>query len=631
MKINKKKLFFSFFILFNSILGFSQTCLTPIGNSIIIDSNYNVGTSISNNTNIVICYNNSTNSKIVGLQFALKYDTVAFKKPTTSLLISNNNQFLQTNETKDNIIITLVYTGSDTSFTYPSGPMFSINFEHNVDTIFQNLVQISNLTFDNTFPTLAATSAGNDTVLTKINAGGRFIRPNLKFYGSFVNVNNTYTKNLLVGLYKKPKNSNVWSIVNVDTTDISGRFNFNLDIDTTWYDTKIEVRGDTLSLGNVVTTADAQKVNRFVTGVEIPSSFDFHASDVNGSGDITISDVYTIFNRISGRFTQYVVPDIRFFTSVEFDTITNNPNINYSTTIPGVNNFTHIIKPGVDSVTVYVLASGDANKTGFHMAKLIPIKIINPNNTPNYIIDQTTEYYANLQEIEINLPKLNVEEGNLVNIPVKALVGSQSLGAFQLALKYDKTLLEFKGVKTNDKTISWLTFTNPNSGVIEWGGVDMSNKNNISDGDEIVVLQFLALKPKQDWGASPIYVTRKFVGNSIANDLKIKPTDGRVEIQKVQYPLVNVGTDLADILIYPNPTTGMVAIQFNVPTNSNTTVYFVDVFGNKVVNIIDTKMPQGQYRYSADLTRLVGGSYIAVMECNGEIVKTKKIISNISL
>jgi len=609
----------------------AQTCPTPNGNSIIIDSTYSVGTSNLKETNVKICYNNTTNTKITGLQFGINYDTSAFVNPTVSLSIADPTQYIQSRIINGRILITVVHTGSDTNFTYTSGELFNINFKHRPDSVFQNLTGISNLVFDNTFPTIASTSGGKDTPLTKFNGGGKFLRPNLSFRGTFVNVTNSFTKNLLVGLYKKPKSSSNWSLVTVATTDINGKFSFRADIDTTWYNTKVEVRGDTLSLGNVVTTADAQKVNRFVTGVEELSGFDYHASDVNGSGDVTVSDVYSIFNRISGRFTSYSVPDVRFFSVSEYDTIKNNPSTNYSLTIPGVVNYTYNILPGVDSITVYVLATGDANQTGFHMAKLVPIKIINPNNTPNFIIDQTTEYYANLQEIEINLPTLSVEEGNLVNIPVKALIGDQSLGSFQLALKYDKTLLEFKNVTTKEKVGQWLSFVNPNDGVVEWGGVDMSNKNNINDGEEVIVLQFVALKPKQDWSNSPIYVTRKFVGNTIASDLKIRPTDGRVEVQRVQYPTVNVGGDIADILIYPNPTTGMVAVQFNVPSNSNTTVYFIDMFGNKVVNVIDTRMPQGQYRYTADLKGLAGSTYFAIMECDGKVISSKKVLSGVTL
>jgi hypothetical protein len=613
------------------VMVIAQNCPTPNGNSIIIDSSYAVGSSVVNETNTGICYNNTTTTKITGLQFKIVYDTIAFQNPTVSLSsVDTSQHYLQYYISGGKIAITSIYIGADTSFTYPSGKLFNINFKHRIDTAFQRLTNIQSLTFDNSFKTVAATNKGLDTVLNKVNGGGIFVRPGLKFHGTFANVTGTLTKNLTVGLFKKPKTSSTWEIVKVNVTDINGYFSFSEIIDTTWWNCKIQVNGDTMSLGHVVTTADAQKVNRFVLGIEQPTKFDFHASDVNASGEITITDVYSIFNRIAGRFTSFMTPDVRFFTYNEYNTIVNDSLTNYSLAIPGTSIFTYIITPGIDSVRAYVLASGDVNGTGFHMARLTPIKIINPLNAPNFIIDQTTDYYAALDQIEINLPKLNVEEGNLVNIPVKALLGTQSLGAFQLALKFDSTLLEFKGVTNTDKTDNWLSFVNPNEGIVEWGGVDLTNNNLIQDCDEVVVLQFIAKKPKDQWGVSPIYVTRKFVGNTFASDLSIKPTDGRIEIFKTQYPIVNMANE-ADIVIYPNPTTGALAIQFNVPSNSQTTIYFVDMLGNKVVNVIDTKMPQGQYRYTADLSPLMGGTYVAVMECDGKVLTSKKVLNNIIL
>jgi hypothetical protein len=55
------------------------------------------------------------------------------------------------------------------------------------------------------------------------------------------------------------------------------------------------------------------------------------------------------------------------------------------------------------------------------------------------------------------------------------------------------------------------------------------------------------------------------------------------------------------------------------------------MLGNKVVNVIDTKMPQGQYRYTTNLAGLAGSTYFAVMECDGKVISSKKVISNITL
>ena len=564
------------------------------------------------------------------MQFRLTYDTIAFTNPSVYLLTADSaNHYVQFYVNKGTITITSVYNGSNLNYTYPSGELIRVNFKHSSPSTFQYLTSIQPLAFNATYPVIASTNAGKDTVLTKFNAGGIFTRPSITFSGTFKNVTGSFTKNLLVGFWKQPKTGGTWTLVDVDTTDLLGKFGFSPIVDTTFWTCKVEVKGDTLSLGNVVTTADVQKVNRFVLGIDAPVAFDFHTSDPNNSGAISISDVYTIFNRIAGRFTSFSVPDVRFFTDIQFGTIIDDSLTNHSLDIPGTPNYSYTIVTGVDSILVYVLATGDVNQTGYHMARLAPIKIINPLNAPNYIIDQTTEYYAALNEIEIKLPTLNVEEGNLINIPVNVLTNGQTLGAVQLSMKYDNTLLEFKGVSSKAAAAKWMTFTNSANNEVEWGGVDMSEENKITDGQQVVVLQFIAKKAKSEWTGSPLYVTRKFVGNSFARDLSIKPTDGRVEIMKMA-PIVKLTGEI-NILVYPNPTSGIVAIQFNVPDNSNTSIYFVDMEGHIVSSIINEQMPKGQYRYTANLSNLPPSAYLAVMECDGKILASTKVLNGTTL
>lgn len=620
------KYFFTLGLILLTSVIFAQTCPTPNGNSIIIKPTYSVGSSIANESNSILCYNNTSATKITALQFRITYDTVAFTNPSVSLTLTDtSNHYLQYYVDNGNITITTVYDGQDANYTYPSGELIKVNFKHSNPSTFQYLTGIQPLAFNLSYPTLASTSTGKDTVLTKFNAGGQFIRPSIQFSGTFKNVTGTYSKKILVGFWKQPKSGGNWTLVDVDTTDKDGKFLFKPIIDTTYWTCKIEVKGDTLKYGNVVSTADAQKVNRFVLGIESPKDFDFYTADPNNSGNISISDVYTIFNRIAGRFNSFSVPDVRFFTESEYLAIKGEPNTNYTQMIPGVTNYSYTIITGVDSITVYVLVTGDANETGYQMAKLSPIKITNPLNSPNFIIDQTTEYYANLDEMEIKLPTLNVEEGNLVNIPIQVLTNGQSLGAVQLSMKYDSDLLEFKGVASKGATSNWMSFVNANNNEVEWGGVDMSEQNKIIDGQEVAVLQFIAKRPKMDWSASPLYVTRKFVGNAVAKDLSIRPTDGRIEVLKT----VLKSEKLKDIniLIYPNPTSGIVAVQFSVPENNYTSVYFIDLNGNKVANIVNEKMPKGEYRYTANLSSLPANAYLAVMECDGKVIASTKVLN----
>jgi hypothetical protein len=620
-----------------SLTSFAQSgpAAPSAGNWLLIDTTYTVGTSVANQTKARITYKNTTSTKVTGVQFRTFYDKVAFKSPTVALVSPDPNLNLQyvVDTTSGYITITLVYVGSSSTYTLPNAETFEITFNHATATTFQYLTAIDSMKFTGTqiYGPVASKQSGMDTTLSLYSYGGAFYRPRLKYHGRFINVTGTGTRNLTVSLEKKPKVSGTWSIVSTKLTDTAGKFAFDEIVDTTYWAVRLEIKGDTMSLGNVVSVADAQKVNQFILGTAVPQSWDYYSSDVNGDFNVTISDAYVIFGRMAGRFTSWVnnVKDVRFFTPSEYNTITSNPGTNYTATISGITNILYDIKAGdPDSVTYYTLAGGDANNTGFKMAKVTPIRIINPNNS-NYIIDQTVEYYAtNLNTIEVNLPSLSVDEGNLVNIPVKIFTNGEKLGALQLALKYDTTLLDFKGIVSEEKVGNWMSFINPSQGVVEWGGYDVSRNEHLLEDQELVVtLQFLAKEPKENWTTSPLYVTRKFAGNPSATDLNIVPTDGRVSVMKSTVPNALNDESIATIMVYPNPTTGEVAVQFSIPSKSQTSVAFYDMLGKKQYVVVESVMPKGIYTYKANIGNLSLGTYNAILK-TGELSAYNRVILN---
>jgi len=628
----KKILFFLFFLA--SVISVSAKTLPAPGTGIyvLIDTNYNVSTSLSPTTTASLYYTNTTNTLVTGMQFRVFYDKVAFNgaAPTVALKYPNTDQNLQynVNTTDGYITITLVYTGSNATFNYVNSELIAITFTHAVAATFNSLATISPLTVSGvqTFPAYASKNTGMDTTLNLYSYGGNFLRPTFLFTSTFTNVTGTGAKNVTIEVSKKPKTGATWASVGTYTSDLDGKISINPVIDTTYWDLKFAVQGDTMNVGKIISVADAQKVNQFVLGTATPTGFDFYTADVNNSNNISISDVYSIFGRIAGRFQVWPnnTPDVRFFTSAEYALI-DGSSTSLKSTIPGVTNFEYYIN-GTSVVTYYIAGLGDANGTGFKMARLVPIQILNPNNAPNYIIDQTVEYYAGLNEIEINLPSLNVVEGNLVNIPVKVYT-NEDLGSLQLAMKYDKDLLEFKGLYTDEKPMAWLSFLNATDGVVEWGGVDMSNnKFNLTNNEQVVTLQFLAKKPKDEWSASPLYVSQKYVGNANASDLAIRPTDGRIQIQKAMNT-VAFNPNEATITVFPNPTGGLVTVQFNIPKDGITTVAIVDMQGNVRREILSGKVPAGAYQYSVNLDNMAPGTYLAVLENNGKVISNKTILN----
>jgi hypothetical protein len=431
-----------------------------------------------------------------------------------------------------------------------------------------------------------------------------------------------------LALEKKPKTGSTWSQVNTYTTDINGDFSFNEILDTTYFDVRLAIQGDTMGVGNVISVADAQQINQWTIGGATPAGWDYYHADVNGDNAVSISDAYGVFGRIAGRFAVWPnsVKDVKFFTVAEYNTVTGTPATNFTSTYPGVTNFTFNILPGQpDSVTFYVMVPGDANNTGYHMARLTPIEIQNPTNAPNHLIDETVEYDFVAPTIEVNVPSLTVDEGNLVKLPVKVFTGSNKVGALQLALKFDSELLEFKQVLNSAKAMNWMSFVNPMDSVVEWGGYDRTNGENLFiDGETVFTLTFLAKKPKDEWAQSPLYTTRKFVGAENSGDMNITPTNGLYQVKMVR----GISLKESEILVYPNPTTGEVTIKFNVPLDGNVNLSFVDINGRVVTNILNEYMPSGNYTYRASLSGFAPGSYYTTMTSSTAISVNKTVLIN---
>jgi hypothetical protein len=620
--------------LFVGLVGFAQVCPTPstTGAFVTLDATYQLATTTAGSTDVGLCFYNNTSQLITAAQFRVFYDINTFSgvSDVTSLNTSYA-QYLQfvDNPTAGYVTITMSYTGNLSSFTIPNGAFVKLNLTHVAG--FASLTSTTPMTFSGvqTFPQTATTQAGMDYALNLQNFGGVFLQQLFSYSGTFTNVTGSGAKNIPVILEKKLMTASSWTTVTTSTTDVAGNFTFtNLPIDITSWDVRIRVDGSTLATGNIISVSDSQKINRFVLGQDAPTGFDFYTADANGDNNITVSDVYSVFGRVSGRFTVWpnLVKDVKFFSASEYASI-NGTTSSLQSTIPGVTDLVFNILPGsANSVTFYVAAPGDANGTGFQMARMTPIEILNPANAPLHIIDVTTTYDDNtLNTIEVHYPNLSVNEENLVEIPVSVKTNGQQLGSLQLAMNYNSTLLDFRGIKLESKIGNWVSFMNPNDNVVEWGGYDPTlNTKLLQDNELAFTLQFISRQIQSDWGVSPLYVTRKHAGNPSAKDLKITPTDGIVSIMRVG----NVGTGELNesMMVYPNPVEDLVNVRFRVTDNGSTWLGIYSLDGKELQVIVNKSMPKGDYNYMTSLGYLPSGEYIAVLRKKDLPVASKIII-----
>jgi hypothetical protein len=564
------------------------------------------------------------------MQYRVFYDKTAFTAVVPSLKISSSDQYLQyvDDNTNGHLTVTVAYTGSSSTFNYSNGATFDLTFTHAAESVWNTLDSIKTLKISGvqSFSNKAATSWGNDTTLVVYSYGGRFNQKVLRFAAKFKNVTGSDAKFLWVSLEKRAKGSSSWSQIEAKTTNSLGHVVFKKFLDTTYWDVRMVVKGDTMTPGNVFSTADAQKINQAILAQYSPAGFDYYTMDVNGSdGNITIADVYSVYGRLAGRFTAWPnsKKDILFFTVAEYNAI-NGSSTNYTSTYTGETNFIYSVD-GKDSITYYVAVKGDANSTGFKMARLTPIKIVNPANAKKYIIDETVQYDFPAETIEINMPKVTVDEGNLVNVPVKVLTDGKNLGALQLDLRYDTAYLEFKKVENTEKIMKWTSYLNPSNGTISWGGADLTNENMLNDGEQVFTLQFIAKKPQDSWATAALWTGAKYVGDKNSKDMNITPAMGVIEVRRINKGTISLN-DLNSIIVFPNPTEGDVQVQFKIKEDGYVDMSISDEVGRRIQTLLKENMPAGKYKYLAKLDALADGIYVLSVTTDTESLHSKIIV-----
>ena len=133
----------------------------------------------------------------------------------------------------------------------------------------------------------------------------------------------------------------------------------------------------------------------------------------------------------------------------------------------------------------------------------------------------------------------------------------------------------------------------------------------IPDNYEIFNLKFLALQPQDEWESSPIFTTKKFSGDKVSKDMSITPTGGIMVVCKMSGV---VSTMENTMIVYPNPTSGDLAISFDVAESGIVKLCIVDINGEVQRVILDKYMPQGNYIYSCNIHNLSQGIYIASLQ-----------------
>ncbi len=87
----------------------------------------------------------------------------------------------------------------------------------------------------------------------------------------------------------------------------------------------------------------------------------------------------------------------------------------------------------------------------------------------------------------------------------------------------------------------------------------------------------------------------------------------------------NVAINNEDVLVYPNPTSGLISVVFSVPDATAITYYVSDINGKKVLEKEAVHQEKGKHEIAIDLSRFPNGIYSCTLSI-GQQVYNKKVV-----
>jgi hypothetical protein len=112
----------------------------------------------------------------------------------------------------------------------------------------------------------------------------------------------------------------------------------------------------------------------------------------------------------------------------------------------------------------------------------------------------------------------------------------------------------------------------------------------------------------------------KFAGDENATDLKITPTDGILQVLKMDPNEALVNNQM---VLYPTPTSDYVTARFKLYEKGEITLAVYDLGGKLVFEVIEGTYPIGIYEETFNLGNLPAGEYVAILRKENDLVSER--------
>ena len=330
---------------------------------VILDSSYALeSTNSSNNTIVDLYYDNTSGTKVKGIQFSFNYDVSVFDPPTVTYNnTSGTDAYLSTSIANGVVKVVWAYTGATATFDITAGNMFDVSLPFK-DSYANS--SVADIDFTNNLTAYYAKADGTDAVLGTSDNGGNFTEPAFNYVATILNSPSNPAQSIPVILQKSSDGSS-WTNVSTVTTAANGTATFSANLDQAYWQIRLRIASG-LNASTALSTADANMIAQIAAGAQATSGIQFYTANPNQANGVTVSDSYLLFARLATNGTSYANnPDVLFFTEAQYNTISNATS-DQSSSIPGLAEF---LSPNINGTTTgnfYILVLGDANGTGLN-------------------------------------------------------------------------------------------------------------------------------------------------------------------------------------------------------------------------------------------------------------------------
>ena len=585
-------------------------------------------------TNVPIYFDGSSYSGYVtSVQFKIAYDGNAFDSlyTITDNLSSDYTMSYNEDKSNDEVLISIVYTGSSSTTSFPDTSIVTLKFDNIPNALlYSNEQNLTAFTFAG-YSAVGSNANGTDISVGTHTYGGAVDIPHRKFSGYVLEYG---TNRGLSGLEYQLKrdNSTVTTVLggSPTTTTSTGYYemvyyeHYYGAINNSTTDFDFLFKTETIDSDNALSTADSYKQLLYANNKVSLNAYQRLASDVNHSHTSTIADSYVLYGYNSGAYTNWaslgaggyrdvmiIKPEQIKYLEGDSTTVVTGVGTGPLGISPQETNWTYDLNAenGITDLTetFYVVVMGDVNLTGLGGTVYSAPKVMPLFNDPFGGVNTS---------IIAQLPDQQVATGDEFLVDLTLNTREKDVHSFNFQLDYDPNVLEFLEASTPYLPNSWMLYFDVDSiGRVAYGGLDGSTGNFPIRTDTMEsILQFkFKAKSVTGIGETPITFGDKYnTGDGRGDDLKTEVIDGKVYLQVVS-SVLNDATIPKGFKLnqnYPNPFNPTTMIEFAIINPQNVSLDIYDLSGRHIENIYRGFRNTGIYSVRFDASNLSSGVYL---------------------